>query len=103
MQGAIAGAENARARFMARLSLAKLCFQGNLLPVAKALFEGLEKDVAAHGLEVWEPELAGEVLGGLVTCLRGIAKGGKALPPETAMMYDRLCRIDPAAAAKLGA
>jgi type VI secretion system protein VasJ len=96
-------AANASSRFRARLALAKLCLQGSQLQVAKALYEGLEKDVTTHGLESWEPKLAAEVLEGFVTCLRSIAKGGKPLPPDAPLLYDRLCRIDPAAAAKMGA
>ena len=39
----------------------------------------------------------------LLLSLRALAKAGRALPPEAALLYDRLCRLDPAAALRLGA
>ena len=71
--------------------------------MARAVFEATEKEVAEHGLETWEPALASASAEGLVQSLRALAKGGKPLPPEAALLYDRVCRLDPTTALKLGA
>ena len=62
-----------------------------------------ERDVEAHGLEAWEPALAAASAEGLVLCHRALAKGGKPIPPEAGVLYDRVCRLDPATALRLGA
>jgi len=102
LQARIVGAANGQARFKSRLALAKVCLQGNLTPVARALYEGLERDVTAHKLEDWDPGLAAEALEGLLSCHKAVVKSGKPLPPDNALLYDRLCRIEPAAAARIG-
>jgi type VI secretion system protein VasJ len=102
LQVRVDAASSIRGRFRARLVLAKVCMQGSQFALARALYEGLDKDVVARGLDEWEPALAAEVLEGIVICNRAVAKGGKPLPPDTALLYDRLCRVDPSAAARIG-
>ncbi len=80
-----------------------MCLAANQAALAKGVFEGLEREIAAHGLEAWEPALAAASAEGLVLCYRALAKGGKPIPPEAGVLYDRVCRLDPAAALRIGA
>ncbi len=91
-------------RFRARLALASTLADGGKLPVAQALFEALDTEVLARGLEEWDPALAAEHLSGFYSCLRAIAntKGAKTLPNEALLVYGRLCRADPTAALRVG-
>jgi type VI secretion system protein VasJ len=102
LAGHVAAAKTGQSRFRLRLALAKLCLQGQQVGLAKALFEALDKEAQEHSLGEWEPGLAAECLEGLITCVRTLAKGGKPLPPDSGTLYDRLCRIDPAAALRVG-
>lgn len=87
-----------RARFKARLLLAQAAAGAGLQPVALATFEELDRDSLAHRLDAWEPTLAAECLKGLVAASRALAKDPRGTGPELASQYQRLCRLDPAAA-----
>jgi len=91
------------AAFRYRLGIGQVCLAANQAALAKGVFEGLEREIAAHGLEQWEPALAAASAEGLVLCYRAVAKGGKPIPPEAGVLYDRVCRLDPAAALRIGA
>lgn len=104
LQSQAAGATSEAAAFRYRLGIGQVCLAANQPALAKGVFEGLERDVAAHGLERWEPALASAAAEGLVLCYRALAKaGGKPIPPEAGVLYDRVCRLDPAAALRIGA
>jgi type VI secretion system protein VasJ len=98
----VAAATTSRERFLARLVAARVCAQGAQHAVARALFEELEREATARGLDEWEPALAAECLEGLLVSARALAKAGKPLPTEAAAWYNRLCRLDPAIALRLG-
>lgn len=102
---------DARTRFRARLSVARLAIQGGQMTIARPILEALVREVDAHALEVWEPELTAKVYVSLLTCLADVKDrpgappgppGAKAEPrPEVAKfaeLFDKLCRLDPAAA-----
>jgi hypothetical protein len=60
-----------------------------------------------RGLESWDPQLAARCLEGLLQVLRSAAKSspgvkGGVEPAAVGMIYDRLCRLDPAAVLRLG-
>ena len=101
--GRLQGSGSAAGRFRARIAIGQSFLAANQPAMARAVFEATEKEVAEHGLETWEPALASASAKRLVQSLRALAKGGKPLPPEAALLYDRVCRLDPAAALKLGA
>jgi len=87
-----------RARFKARLLLAQAAAGAGLQPVALATFEELDRESLAHRLDAWEPTLAAECLKGLVAASRALAQDPRGTSPELASQYQRLCRLDPAAA-----
>lgn len=103
LQAKATSAPSDAGRFRYRLGIGQVCLAANQAALAKGVFEGLEREIAAHGLEQWEPALAAASAEGLVLCYRALAKGGKPIPPEAGVLYDRVCRLDPAAALRIGA
>ncbi|MBN2194441.1 MAG: type VI secretion system protein TssA [Polyangiaceae bacterium] len=83
-----------RMRFRSRLTVAKLALQGSKPEVARPLFRALQAECERYQLDDWEPNLAAEVYAGLLA---------SAAPKEdTGLAFERLCRLDPAAALKGG-
>lgn len=90
---------DARARYRARLEIASMALKGGKADLARPLLEGLVTEAAAHGLEHWEPELAARTYEMLLKARVGAAGKGPSIPPDQEV-FDRLCRLDPAAAFK---
>ena len=95
---AVAASGSGRARFLARLALAKACAAAGLPALAKGGFEELDREAQGHRLEDWEPELAVETLKGLIASARALGKDPRGGASPMIDEYDRLCRLDPAAA-----
>ena len=98
MQEALTRSAMGRERFLLRLELARLCAAVGLGALAKASYEELEREVRAHGLDSWEPQLAVATLKGLIAASRGLGKDPRAASPQLNEHYQRLCSLDPAAA-----
>ncbi|HVI01396.1 MAG TPA: type VI secretion system protein TssA, partial [Enhygromyxa sp.] len=99
MQAAISTAGNARNQYLVRLALAEMA-AGGAPRVALGLYTALAREAEQLGIDQWEPELAARCLQGLV---RVQAEAAKAKPPLTTdPTFERLCRLDPEAASKLG-
>jgi type VI secretion system protein VasJ len=88
--------------FRARLDLARLLLESEQPTLAKAIFSGLDEELRARGLEDWDPPLATECLEGYLRCLRALTRAGKNVPEDTMLLYNRLCRLDPVVALRLG-
>jgi len=88
---------DARARYRARLEIAGMALKGGKSDLARPLLEGLVAEAEAHGLEHWEPELAARTYELLLKARAGV-KGPSQ--PTDQEVFDRLCRLDPAAAFK---
>jgi type VI secretion system protein VasJ len=108
-QAAVAGAPTGLARFHTRLEMAELAAAAGQPSMARALFEDLDREMGQRGLESWDPPLAARCLEGLLLVLRQAVKSGGAVPARggvepavVGMIYDRLCRLDPAAVLRLG-
>jgi type VI secretion system protein VasJ len=86
-------AGDARGRFRGYLVAGKTAMDAGKAQVARPLLEGLLEHVERHQLEVWEPGLCVILYASLVRCLRVI--GGSSREQE---LFDKLCRLDPAAA-----
>lgn len=97
-QAFVAARPGGRAQFRARLDLARACAGAGLTALAKATYEELDREAVAHGLDAWEPALAGECLKGLVATARALSKDPRGATPGLEARYQRLCRLDPAAA-----
>jgi type VI secretion system ImpA/VasJ family protein len=96
-------ARGARARFRAKLAMAQALSSGATAPVAEGIFDGLLTEIEQCGIERWEPELAADCYRSHLACLRALKKPGDAgISQQTALVYRRLCRVDPIAAFKAG-
>ena len=100
LQLASRGAD-ARTRFRARLSVAKLGISGGKPEVARPILEGLLAEADRHKLEDWEPELCATLFSALLLCRKGTAKPGADEDQVWGAIFARLCRLDPAAALRL--
>jgi len=98
-------AVDARTRFRSKLSVAQMALEGGKTEVARPMLEGLMNEVDQHSLESWEPMLCATLYGLLLTCLKAPPAAGKTpspdLPTRQAFLFDKLCRLDPAAALRL--
>jgi type VI secretion system protein VasJ len=110
-------------RFRGQLAVAQLCLGAGRHAIARSQFEGLAAEIDTHKLETWDPALCSDVYAGLYASIKGVndAKAPAAPPPGTPIMpgqtppevltpedraaerwaFERLCRLDPAAALKL--
>jgi hypothetical protein len=65
------------------------------------VFEGLVRMIDSSGLEQWEPELAVSCYRAYLDCLKALEKpNDTGLAERRAVVYRRLCRLDPVAASK---
>ena len=93
-----------RGRFLARLELAALCASSGRDRVAMPMLAELDASLERYGLEQWEPALSRRVLELFYQCCRRLAGAGDAPDDARARaerLYERLCRVDPVAAAAL--
>jgi type VI secretion system protein VasJ len=97
---ALKGATSDRERFLARLAQAQACALGGDPALAPALFQKLDAEVLAKGLELWEPLLAAQVLKGIL----GLGRPSVDTPQTWWGDYlSRLFLIDPQGALELKA
>ncbi|WP_242396304.1 type VI secretion system domain-containing protein, partial [Anaeromyxobacter oryzisoli] len=97
-QAFVATRPDGRAQFRARLDLARACAGAGLTALAKGTYEELDREAVAHGLDAWEPALAAECLKGLIAAARAMSKDPRGATQGLEARYQRLCRLDPAAA-----
>jgi type VI secretion system protein VasJ len=87
-----------RGRFRVRLELAKAAAGAGLTAVARATYDELDRDAVAHRLDEWEPAVAADVLKGLIAATRALVNDPRGVKEGLVPQYQRLCRLDPAAA-----
>lgn len=91
----------ARGRFIARLVMGEVAMGAGQPAIARAVHQALCDEASARGLDEWDPGLAARCLEGLLRCLRAL--GATNSPTQSAaVVYDRLCRLDPVAALRAG-
>jgi type VI secretion system protein VasJ len=98
----ILSAPGGRSRLLARLSLAQLCAASGQLPLARAIYEELDREIVSHGIDSWEPQLAARCLEGLLTATRPPPKAPEATLGAWSNRYARLCLLDPTASLRIG-
>ncbi|MEO7094232.1 MAG: type VI secretion system domain-containing protein, partial [Polyangiales bacterium] len=100
-------AVDARTRFRSRITVAQMALDSGKKDIARAMLEALIVEADRHDLDSWEPALSVPLYANLLTCLRAGRGEGEFPPPEMqareAFLFDKLCRLDPAAALKLAA
>ena len=89
-----------RDRFRRRLYLAALCARGGRHAVARPLLEGLDAEITAHRLDLWEPALALDVWTALHACYAALertanAEAKPALNQAAARVFERVCAVEP--------
>ena len=93
------GARSGRARFSIRLAMARAALAAGDEQLAAGLFSALYDEIERRGLDEWEPDLAADCLAGYHECLtRG--QFGPEMAQRSAVVYARLCRVDPRRALK---
>jgi type VI secretion system protein VasJ len=100
---------DARARFRAKLQVARLAIQGGKPDLARPLLEGLAVEGDRHSLDEWEPSLSASLYASLLAVMPDESQGDEdGRPAESRagglsreVVFSRLCRLDPAAALKL--
>jgi type VI secretion system protein VasJ len=95
-------ARNGRQRFQRRLAMAKFLVKSKEPRLAVAHLERLQEEIGRFGLEDWEPALAVQVLGLLVSCYKQLLNGPWKNMPGAAeraeQIFLKLARLDGAAA-----
>jgi len=87
-----------RERFVARIVQAQACALSDNVVLAAALYEKLDRELVARGIDQWEPLLAGQVLRGLMSLRRPSAETPDA---SWGNLLSRLFLVDPQAALDL--
>jgi type VI secretion system protein VasJ len=106
LHDAPAGNAGGRARLRRGLHVVRLCLNGGRPRVAAALVAGLTEEADRRALEEWEPTLALELwraAHAAWTAASGVASGDArddALR-RAGSAFDRVCRLDPAAALRM--
>jgi type VI secretion system protein VasJ len=97
---AIDGTASPRLRAVRRLALAQACLEAGQAKLARSLYAALDRELTERGLVEWEPGLAATCLEGLVRAIRAAAQKGSQYAAADAA-FERLCHVDPSAAAQL--
>ncbi len=89
-----------RDRFRRRLYLAALCARGGRPAVARPLLEGLDAEITAHRLDLWEPALALDVWTALHGCYVALERSASpeqkpTLNEAAARVFERVCAVEP--------
>ena len=104
LEDAVSADTSQRGRFLGRLELAELCVNTGHDRVALPMFAALDDTLLHHGLEAWEPSLSRRVLELYYQCRKRRAGDDPQAEEASARaekLYERLCRVDPIAAAAL--
>lgn len=103
---AVAAAPSQADRFKGQLAMAQLALQSGQPAIARAQLLGLHQEIVDRKLDTWQPSLCAEVYGALYQALKGVSPNPDATPPDELarqqQAFEHLCRLDPAAALKLG-
>ncbi len=92
-------------RFKARLEIAKVALKLQLLEVAKAQLDSLERTADEHKVSLWDPELAADLYANLYRAQRmqlGLGTDDGTLAKESARTFQKVCELDAALALRLG-
>ena len=95
-------AADLRGRFRGTLLAGTMALNAGSPLVARPLLDSLAELVERHQLEVWEPGLCASLYGSLLSCLRVLRDPSAPEDAREHDLFDRLCRLDPAAAMRLG-
>jgi len=89
-----------RQRIVRRLTLAEAILASGDAILARGMFAAVDRDLTERGLLEWETALAGRCLDGLVRAIRAANQGSNRFG-GLEHAFERLCLVDPVAAARL--
>lgn len=101
-------AAKGREKFEKMLLAARMAVEGKKPTLARPLLEDLLQQIDDHRLETWQPELCVDVYTTVLEALRASkpaagSPGDRPPPRETeAGILEKICRLDPALAVRLG-
>lgn len=99
LQDHLASCSSGREALLFRISLCRVLINAGRTELALPQLEALEAGIDAHGIESWEPELA---LQGLALVYAGFRDCDREpLRDRAGAVFDRIARINPAAAYKI--
>lgn len=101
LQATVASATTGRARFAARLALARACANSGQLALAHTLYEVLEAECTERCLDMWEPTLAAACLEGFIATAQPQENSTGSMAPSLRKRYRRLVQLDPSAALRV--
>jgi type VI secretion system protein VasJ len=93
-------ATSPRSRLLRRLGLAEACLEADQARLARGMFAAIDREMRDRGLQDWDPPLVGRCLDGFMRSIRAAAKAGSPYAGADEI-FERLCLVDPAAAARL--
>ena len=91
-------------KFRARLEIGKLSLRFQLLDIARAQLEALEKVAEEHHLAAWDPDLCAELYANLYRARKAVAAQNYDdldAQKRASAAFDRLCTLDAALALKV--
>jgi type VI secretion system protein VasJ len=95
-------APDGRGRFRTELAAARLAIDAQKPALARPILEGLVSQIDAVGLETWDPELCVSVYASLLNALRSTKPPIVDANRREAFIIEKICRLDPALAVRLG-
>ncbi len=100
IQTAINQGCNVKQRFLLLLLQAESCGQCDRFDLAQPMYSQLDQEQKKYKLEEWEPELATQILLGLLKTLRASAEANSEAGTNTEeqQVFNRLCLLQPAIA-----
>lgn len=91
-------AGSGRDRFRTILRAGRIALDRDAAELARAMLNGLLEDVERHELERWDPVLCTELYRLLLQAMRAENPANVARSRREALLFEKLCRLDPRAA-----
>jgi len=95
-------APDGRTRFDMELEAAQLALDASKATLARPILDGLVSQIETHGLDAWEPSRCVRVYAALLSALRAINPPIVDAKHRETSIIDKLCRLDPVLAVRLG-
>jgi type VI secretion system protein VasJ len=95
-------APEGRAGFEMGVQAAQMALDAQKPTLARPILEGLVRQIETHGLEAWEPSRCVTVYAALLSAIRATKPPIVDASQREAFIIDKLCRLDPALAVRLG-
>jgi type VI secretion system protein VasJ len=100
-------AADARMRFRGNLTVARMALDANKPDIARPMLESMLAQIDKHALEEWEPLTCAWIYGFLLSSYKSLNRPKEGVEPNPhwvkreSEVFDKLCKLDPAAALKI--